>query len=159
MPDFQVKKLTIGLWHVATVVFVAEKKSLALSVNGIIGNSVADSNRGKQRQVDWKKNIATNVKERRGPTAWEASGHYAISIGFSFCMKEHGNQPLDVENFLKPTIDALAAGLFCSNEQDIAKIERYNYDDSGFRHLFVHRLDDTADASAEGIGIYVSLLH
>ena len=64
---------------------------------------------------------------------------------------------MDVENFIKPTIDAMAAGLFCTNDQDISAIDRYDYDDSNFRHLFVQRLDDTATPTEEGVGICVSV--
>ena len=112
---------------------------------------------GKRRLVDWKQNVAETTKAYRGTSPWDSSDHYAISIGFSFCLQAHGNQELDVENFIKPTIDALAAGLFCTNDQDVSAIERYNYDGSNFRYLFVHRLDDALAPDEEGVWINVSV--
>ena len=64
---------------------------------------------------------------------------------------------LDVENFLKPTFDALAAGLFCASDQDPGQIRRYTYDDSNFRYLFVHRLADAESPELEGVGVVVSI--
>ena len=51
-------------------------------------------------------------------------------LEFRFHPANHGYQSLDVENFLKPVIDAVAAGLFCEKEEDPLKIEHWNYDDS-----------------------------
>jgi len=81
---------------------------------------------------------------------------YLISIGFSFHLPSHGNRQLDVENFIKPTLDALAAGLFCADDLDPTTIERYDFDDSNFRRIFVHRLADAGSSSAEGVAIHLS---
>lgn len=43
---------------------------------------------------------------------------------FAFHMGSHGNQRLDIENFIKPTLDALAAGLFCPNQTNPREIAR-----------------------------------
>jgi hypothetical protein len=68
----------------------------------------------------------------------------------------HGNRPLDAENFIKPILDALAAGLFCDNQTEPMDIEHWNYDDSNFNTLLVHRLDDALNPRDEGTAIAVS---
>ena len=157
MSELQVMSTLIGRWDVSVVQFVDGAQSLAVPVIGLIANSIYTSQSGNQRLVDWKHNVAETMKARRGANPWNPSYHYAISIGFSFCLQAHGNRQLDVENFMKPTIDALAAGLFCPNDQDISAIERYDFDDSNFRYLFVYRLDDALTPSEEGVGINVSV--
>jgi hypothetical protein len=57
----------------------------------------------------------------------------------------------DVENYLKPLVDAIAAGLFCEEGTDPLTIERYNYNDSNFRHLLVFRLPDAKNEANEGV--------
>ena len=157
MPDLRIESALIGRWDVAVIQFVNNTRRLAVPVVGLIANSIYTSPNGKQRLVDWKQNVAETVKAHRGTSPWDSSDHYAISIGFSFCLQAHGNRELDVENFIKPTIDALAAGLFCTNDQDVSAIGRYDYDDSNFRYLFMHRLDDASSFAKEGVGINVSV--
>ncbi len=156
MSDLMIADESIGPWRVAAVSFKAATQSLAVPVLSIVGNSVPTSERGKQRLAAWKTSVVTCVKTRRGPTPWDSRLRYAISVGFSFHPAAHGNQPLDVENFTKPSLDALAAGLFCMDEQDPASIPRYDYDDSNFLYLFVHRLPDAQVESDEGAAFYVS---
>ena len=157
MPDLRLESALIGRWDVAVIQFVNNARQLEIPVVGEIANSIPTSRIGKQRLVDWKQNVAGTLKACRGADSWDPSNHYAISIGFSFCLQAHGNRELDVENFAKPTIDALAAGLFCTNDQEISAIERYDYDDSNFRYLFLHRLDNAVSPAEEGVGINVSV--
>jgi len=157
MHGLKIESAHIGRWEVAAVKFAEASRCLTVPVKGLIGNSIPTSQSGKQRSVDWKRNVAETFKASRGSDPWEPTDHYAISIGFSFWLPAHGNQQLDVENFIKPTIDAMAAGLFCPNDQKISDIDRYDYDDSNFRYLFVHKLDDASAASEEGVGVYVSV--
>ena len=63
---------------------------------------------------------------------------------------------LDVENFVKPVVDGLAAGLFCDNDTDPNHIELWNYDDSNFNTLLIHRLEDARRPEDEGIAISIS---
>lgn len=72
------------------------------------------------------------------PSAGSTEWREQLAEGF------HGSQPLDVENILKPTFDALAAGLCCEQKQDPRTIGRYDFDDSNFRYRFVQRLPDGA---------------
>ena len=157
MPDLRIESALIGRWDVTVIQFVNNTRHLTVPVFGLIANSIPTSPSGKRRLVDWKQNVAETVKAYRGMSPWDSSDHYAISIGYSFCLQAHGNQELDVENFIKPTFDALAAGLFCTNDQDVSAIVRYDYDDSNFRYLFMHRLDDAGSLAEEGVGINVSV--
>ncbi len=157
MPDLRIETVLIGGWDVAAIQFVNNARHLAVPVVGLIANSVYTCQAGKQRLVDWKQNVAETLKANRGTGPWDPSNHYALSLGFSFCLHAHGSGELDVENYIKATIDALAAGLFCTNDQDVSAIERYYYDGSNFRFLFVHRLDDAGSLTEEGVGINVSV--
>ena len=147
----------IGLLKLNAVSFDDETDSLSFTVNGIIGNFAATSERGKFHYKEWKKSVASASKILRGNFAWSTTSHYCITCGFTFHMASHGNRKLDVENFIKPTLDALAAGLFCSEDQDPRLIPRYDYDDSNFRHLFIQRLEDAASESDEGVAINISV--
>ena len=147
----------IGGWQLPTLEFAAdEARLLCAPVYGVIGNSVPTSPRGKAVHARWKVQVASHVKEARGEHPWQAGDSYAITVGFSFHMPSHGNQKLDVENFVKPTIDALAAGLFCHAQENPQDIQLWNYDDSNFTTLLIHRLPDAVSREAEGAAIAVS---
>jgi hypothetical protein len=60
-------------------------------------------------------------------------------------------------NFLKPTFDALAAGLFCGQEVECHQLDQFAFDDTGFKYLFVYRLPDARLAGEEGVGFVVSI--
>ena len=139
-----------------TLEFTAdEARLLCARVYGFIGNSVPNGSEGKAKQTRWKIQVASRVKEARGECPWQDGDSYAITVGFSFHMPCHGNQKkLDVENFVKPAIDALAAGLFCQvNPRDI---QRWGCNDSNFTTLLIHRLPDAVSREAEGAAIAVS---
>ena len=91
----------------------------------------------------------------RGGEPWNSNYEYSISIGLSFYPAIHSFR-FDVENYIKPILDAIAAGLFCSPETEMEEIEMWNYDDSNFNTLLIHRLPDAAFEKAEGIAICVS---
>ena len=158
MPQLALAERTVGAWTLESVVFGGEDQSVVVPVIGIVGNSVTTSAPGRERSANWKKAVAAAAKSARGPGPLNPRWCYAVSAGFSFNLAEHGNRPLDVENYLKPSFDALAAGLFCDNDQDPRQIRRYDYDDSGFRFLFVQRLEDAPTRSDEGAGFVVSTL-
>ncbi len=148
---------TIGTWGISSVVFGDESKRLCVPVTATIGNSTPTSASGKRKLTEWKKAVACAVKEFRGSSSLDPKWHYCVSVGFSFYPGSHGYKTLDVENFLKPSLDALAAGLFCANNQDPCEILRYNYDDSNFRYIFIHRLVDAENKYGEGAGFVVSI--
>jgi hypothetical protein len=147
----------LGEWVVPAVLLDPEDLRLTIQVRGIIGNSVPTSETGKRRLVEWKRTVAAAAFTARGAVPLDPKWIYSISVGFSFHLQTHGGQTLDVENSLKPTFDALAAGLFCAIGQDPRAIERYNFDDSNFRYLFVHRLSDAHEEGSEGAGLVVSV--
>lgn len=146
----------IGKWQLKTLRHENAVATLSISVVGIIGNSVPTSGRGKQALVDWKRRVVADTKRARGHDPLNPLHHYAVSIGFSFYPPAHGHQPLDIENFVKPTIDALAAGLFCPADQDPSCIVRYNYDDSNFTIMLLQRLHDASQETDEGAALFVS---
>ena len=147
----------IGGWSVPTLEFTRPARdSLFLTVLGIIGNSITTSESGRARTASWKIQVASEVKAVRGVEPWEPNHEYAISLAMRFHGRSHGNRSLDVENFIKPVLDAVAAGLFCSPETDPCAIERWDFDDSNFKTLLIHRLPDTGVARGEGAAIFIS---
>ena len=150
---------TVGDWPVPVVAFRDARRTASLRVMGEVGNSVPTSPRGRQVQQAWKVAVASEVKAARGDQPWDAGDEFAITLAFSFCPELHGGprQKLDVENFVKPTIDALAAGLLCAPETDPASISHWNYDDSNFNTLLIHRLPDAERREGEGVAIFVSV--
>ena len=146
----------IASWDVPVIRYRRPCAELSLSVRGTIANSISTTDAGKRCLKEWKANVATVCKASRGETPWSSAWTYAITLGLAFSPALHGWQPLDVENFLKPILDAMAAGLFCQEDQIPSNIERFNYDDSNFRHLLVHRFPDIASATEEVVAIHVS---
>lgn len=154
----------IGRWKVQILELSgSERQSLSLPIIGYIANSIPTSQTGKERLDDWKVLVASEIKAIRSERAWNPESRYAISIGFSFNARSHGNRRrwdrqchLDVENFKKPVIDAIAAGLFCGEQTDLARIPRWDYDDSNFDTLLIHRLPDVINPKDEGIAVFIS---
>lgn len=132
-------------------------QELLVSPRGYIGNSTTTSLTGKGRTQAWKLNVADRVRRARGST-WSPQDRFAITVGYAFHLGSHGHRFLDIENFLKPTLDAVAAGLFCDDATDLAALARWNYDDSNFAHLLAHRLPWARAADEEGAAIFVSAI-
>ena len=148
------ERRAVGGWSVPAVRFADEVRGLELRVSGEIVNSITER---KDAQLDWKRRIASEVREARGGGPWDTGQRYAISLTLRFCPSLHGHRSdLDVENFVKPVLDGLAAGLFSPPGQDPRAIERFNYDDSNFSTLFIHRLPDATRPEDEGVAISVS---
>lgn len=154
MSTLGLERRAVGGWSVPAVRFADEARGLELRISGEIVNSITER---KDAQLEWKRRIASEVRDARGGGLWDAGQRYAISLALRFCPATHGNQPLDVENFVKPVLDGLAAGLFSPPGQDPRAIERFNYDDSNFSTLFIHRLPDAARPDDEGVAISVSV--
>ena len=152
------KESRIEGWAVPTIEFSEPARApLRVAVSGVIINSIVDGARNRERQQDWKVQVASEVKSARGAQAWDARDEYAISLTMRFHLGSHGNRDLDVENFIKPVIDAIAAGLFCRNATDLDSIAKWDYDDSNFNTLLIHRLPDSATRGGEGIAVCVSV--
>jgi|APSaa5957512535_1039671.scaffolds.fasta_scaffold01567_4 hypothetical protein len=124
-------------------------------ISGKIINSVVDSNK-KQELIEWKQKIAKSIFDPLNGIL-SSNEHYAISLSMQFAPKLHGNAKLDVENYVKPIVDGIAAGLFCPKDQDPLQIIKFNYDDSNFNKLFIERLND-CESKDEGIIISISIL-
>lgn len=153
--DFILTQRLIGPWTIPVIELAGNARSLQLSVSGVIINS--EPNDRRERQQRWKVSVASRVKAERGKEPWNPADRYAVSLGFAFHPKNHGNQrQMDVENFVKPVVDALAAGLFCPPEQNLQDIARWEFDDSNFNTLLIHRLEDAPRPEDEGIAIGVS---
>ena len=147
----------IGGWAFPTIEFShSTRPSLCMAVRGVIINSIVDGARNRERQHNWKAQVASEVKTARGMRPWGASDRYAISLALRFHLGNHGNRKLDAENFVKPIVDAIAAGLFCSNSTEPRSIQRWDFDDSNFNTLLIHRLPDARTPADEGIAISVS---
>ena len=131
----------------------AARPLLSLRVNGSVINSTTERTQALQA---WKVRVASAVKAARGEERWNPADTYAITLAFSFHPPNHGAQRLDVENFVKPVIDALAAGLFCPAQMNPRDILRWDYDDSNFSTLLVHRLPDATTMGGEGVILSVS---
>ena len=151
--------VTVWEWRVPALTFPAPARgSLAVPVRGIIINLITTSQTGKTKQRLWKRRIASTVKAARGDGPWDPAREYAVSVAlrFHWPSPSHGTQPLDVENILKPVLDATAAGLFCPESVDPDAIEHWGYDDSNFKTLLIHRMRDASRGDDEGIALHVS---
>ena len=126
---------------------------LFVRVNGSVINSTTERTQALQA---WKVRVASSVKAARGEERWSPADAYAITLEFRFHPPNHGDQRLDVENFVKPVIDALAAGLFCPAQINPRDILRWDYDDSNFNALLVCRLPDATTRGGEGVALSVS---
>ena len=136
---------------------------IELKADGTIINSIVDGEKGRAKQRNWKIQIASTVRQKRGSGAWNSDDEFAVSIGLRFHANNHGGQTdangrarLDAENFIKPIVDAIAAGLFSDDSLDLNSIERWDYDDSNFNTLLIHRFDDVQTPRGEGVIICVS---
>ena len=157
--DFTFKQRQIREWRVPTIEFASAKNApLCLPIKGYIANSIP-SDPCKERIKAWKLLIASEVKDARGVSAWDASAEFAVSLAFSFNMSSgwHGRGSLDVDNYVKRVIDAIAAGLFCHKSTDPRSIAKWCYDDSNFKTLLIHRLPDAETCRDEGIAVCVSV--
>ena len=109
---------------------------------------------------EWRIRIATAVKAKRNGRRWplcELGGHYAVSIGLALV---ESPQSRDVDNYIKPILDAIAVGLFCNEDTDIRSISRWGggkFDDSCFGTLLAHRLPNAKPHEA-GVALSVSRL-
>ena len=157
MPEpehLKLRNYTIGTWEVSTIGLPSADRCLSVFLSGTIVNSVTENHKALR---DWKEQVMTCIKKRRGEEAWDPRRRFAITLFLKFCPKNHGgHRKLDVDNFAKPIIDAIAAGLFCGPDIDPSRIKDFNYDDSNFKTLLIHRLSDTVDPAQEGVAIHVS---
>jgi hypothetical protein len=132
--------------------FSKGKLVIQTSIAGTIINSIVDTP-AKDKLLSWKKQITNHIYSER-QSKEDSRKHYAISVGMRFYPQKHGNSCLDIENYIKPILDGIAKGLFC--ESEALKIDKFNFDDSNFIHLYIERLPDSKTQNEEGIVITVS---
>ena len=122
-------------------------------VPGPVINATTDKT---EKLRDWKVTVGCAIKDVRGKAPWSPKDLYAVTLEFRF----HRNQTLDVDNFVKPVLDGLAAGLFCPEDKEPREIPRFDInhgiDDSNFRILLIHRLPDPPHPKDEGVRLFVS---
>ena len=156
MTGFTMLTVSVGEWTLPVLAAVSGLSPLSLLVRGAIGNSITTSVSGAKRTADWKRSVCTAVHGERGRAPWQSRATFGVTLGFRFAPSLHGGGDLDVENYVKPTVDAIAAGLFLPSDGDPCAVGRYAYDDSGFRHMLIHRLPDAERESDEGVAIHVA---
>ena len=122
-------------------------------VTGTIINSVTQQ---KKKLQTWKRTVASAIKEARGQAPWDPRHRYAVTLNFRFHPANHGFQELDVENFIKPVLDAVAAGLFVEEHIDPNHLQHWSFDDSNFRTLLIHRGPNPSNPNGEGVQVFVS---
>ncbi len=165
----------IGRQSVPTVEFVNAVDPMCLAVFGHIASWAPGTDHEKrQKWQEWHIKVAREINARRGDTPWTGN-EYAISIGMAFDRL----QELDVDNHIKPILDAIAAGLFCQDLEHHIKpvVDAINafhktrkmqnlgniwtFDDSKFKTVLAHRLPDPGNHLSspwkeEGIAICIS---
>jgi Holliday junction resolvase RusA-like endonuclease len=125
-------------------------------IYGTIANFTPTTLTGRKRLQDWKRIIAMQIKSKR-KIVYDPQYSYAVTIGMKFHTPTHGEQNLDLDNYSKPVIDAIAAGLFCDENEDLSKLTTYNqFNDSNFRHLYFERMHDAKEKDEECVTIIVS---
>lgn len=77
--DLALTSITIGSWQMVAVTFQSLSELVAVPVAGVIGNSVTTAPLGKQRLLQWKKQVAVTIRQHRGATPWKTAWQYALS--------------------------------------------------------------------------------
>ena len=121
-------------------------------IRGRIVNSVDEN---KERSKAWKEKITREIIKKRDGVQNNEKQH-AISVSMKFHLKTHGGRKLDAENFLKPILDAVAAGLFASEDINPSEITRYDFDDSNFDNVYFEKLTPAVRFEDECVIITIS---
>lgn len=138
-------------WKVNYLDFEIGKLVLKKVVRGKIINSITEH---KIELLNWKQKIAENISQAKVIAEPKNYAIYAVSLSFRFHQKYHSSNKLDVENYIKPVIDGIAAGLFSKNPGSVTK---FDYDDSNFKHLLIEKLDSPLNPSDEGVAIVLTM--
>ena len=115
-----------------------DDEPIMVIVHGNIMNSVGGGVEYKAKTKSWKQRIAKAVGEKRKGVQ-NPKMLYAISVTMHFHPATHGNRELDAENFLKPILDAIVAGLFAPESKKPEEIHEFRYDDSNFENIYFDR--------------------
>ena len=140
----------IGGWSVPTLAFLASGRTLVVRAEGEIVNET-----GQNEKLDrWRREVMSAVQRARRGKSWNSNDEYAVSIGLRLHLGDHGESSFDIDNYTRPTINAIAAGLFSDAAPE--DLGSWNFPGANFRTLLVRRLPDTDDTSKEGAAIFVS---
>ena len=157
IPKMQFRTKTVSDWSLNWLEFLNSKTIISTILYETIANVSPTTEGGREKLQRWKRQIAMEIKSKRGELAHNPKNHYVVSLGMRFHTKNHGVGQIDVDNFIKPILDGIAAGLFCDENDDLSILERYNqFDDSNFRHLYVERVVNDEPQKEEGVSIVVS---
>jgi len=148
----ELHEATVNGFNVNFLEFSDGIRVMQISIAGTIINSIVDTP-AKDKLLSWKKQIANHIYSKR-QCKQNSKKHYAISIGMRFYPQKHGYGDLDIENYIKPILDGVAKGIFCDSEA--LRIDKFNFDDSNFVHLYIERLPDAKIENEEGIVITIS---
>ncbi len=137
-----------------------EARAACWSVKGPIINSVT---KHTKRLRAWKEKVACAVKAERGGD-WCSHHLYAVTLQFCFRERQNPAHEGDLDNYVKPVLDGLAAGLFLPEEKflpdgslGIKRFDKYHgVDDSNFRILLIRRLPNAESPDKEGVRLFVS---
>ena len=153
VPTYTVQ--TVRAWgRVPAVKFADETRALVVAVRGVVRNSIPNTEPGRSALHAWKQHVTKQVGERRGVRPWSANDEYAVSLGLRFHLQNHWNREVDIDNYCKPVLDAVAAGLFDPEPDRVTKWR--GYPEHRFRTLLIHRLRDGAYPEQEGAVVIVS---
>ncbi len=141
--------------NTGVVRFNKEAKSFSTRVPGRIINFAPSSKQRRAELRAWKKKVASAVQDERKGSTWDSKHLYAVTLLFRFHPRP---TPLDVDNYVKPVLDGLAAGLFLDTDpRDLKTFAWYHgVDDSNFRSLLIRRLDDVETLEEEEVRLFVS---
>ena len=161
----EVETVDEGGWAMPAAVLRPEASRLRVAIRHVVANATS----GKLVADAWKVAVATEVKNARDGAPWDRNAILAVSIGFRFHPPTHNCVPFadyhsssarrrcDVDNYLKPVLDAVARGLFWLQEQDPAEAGIWDHDDWAFRYVLAQRILPEAESEKdEGALICVS---
>jgi len=143
---------TISEWRISYLKNVNRHLIMQEEILGEIINAVGNKDKLKK----WKQKIAHHIFINR-IKKHDPKYQYAISISMRFCGELHGNMKLDIDNYLKPIYDGLAAGLFCKDDTNPPMFDDFQYDDSNFNKLYIERVPDALTTDKEGVYISASI--
>ena len=109
----------------------------------------------KERNLGNRKLFKQSIMDKRNGVQ-NNENHYAISVSMKFHLKTHGNLKLDAENYLKPILDGVAAGLFVPDNTNPSEISHFNYDDSNFDKVYFEKLSPALTFEDEFVTIIIS---
>lgn len=156
-PKMHLRTKQVSDWSLNWLEFSNSKTVINTIICGTIANVSPTTEGGREKLQRWKRQIAMEIKSKRGKQAHDPKNHYIVSLGMRFNAMNHGDGQIDLDNFIKPILDGIAAGLFCGENDDLSTIEKYNqFNDSNFRHLYVERVINGEPQKEEGVSITVS---